>query len=68
MANYYTLTLPQVPRRNQLRPLVKIMVGAELRGPSGETQTPDLLIPNQARYRLRYTRVSEVPKNLLYKD
>ena len=26
-------------------------------GPSGETQTPGILLPRQVRYQLRYTRI-----------
>ena len=30
-------------------------------GPSGETRTPGILLPKQARYQLRYTRLSNFP-------
>ena len=30
--------------------------GIRFLGPSGETRTPGILLPKQARYQLRYTR------------
>lgn len=48
----------QKKKQSQKRALFLIYAKTELFfGPSGETRTPGILLPKQARYQLRYTRI-----------